>query len=270
MHSRPRLLLTNDDGIQSPGLLAAVKAVLGLGEIIVVAPSHQQTAMGRSFTGRRDAALEPIPFEVDGHSIRAFHCEGSPASVVRHALQVLCADRHPDLLISGINYGENVGTSITASGTVGAAIEGASMGIPALAAALQTHPSAFFHHGEQDWKAAEHFLRLFAGKMLASQLPYDVDLLKIDVPEDATPETPWRLCRLSRHRYFAMEIPDPTLESRLGDAKIRIHVDSGTLEPDSDVHALVCDRVVAVTPLSLDATSRADFGQIREALEKIR
>lgn len=267
MSTRPLLFLTNDDGIASPGLAAAVRAVRGLGELLIVAPSTQQTAMGRSFRGQRDGKLEPTVLEVDGHLIPAFHAEGSPATVVRHALQILCRERLPDLVLSGINYGENVGTSITASGTVGAAIEAASMGIPALAAALQVHPSAFLHHGEQDWGAAEHFLRLFAQKLLSAKLPFDVDLLKIDVPESATPRTPWRLSRLSRQRYFEMVLEAPSLESRIGDGRITVGFDPACLEADSDVHALAVDRVVAVTPLSLDATSRADFGSLQSLLE---
>jgi 5'-nucleotidase len=260
------ILLTNDDGIQSPGLKAAAWAVLGLGELLVVAPLTQQTAMGRSFTGRPDARLEPVEYEVEGHRIRAYACEGSPASVVRHGLLVLCRDRLPDLVVSGINYGENVGGSITASGTVGAAFEAASLGIPALAASLQMHPSAFLHHGEQDWTSARHFLRLFAGKLLAAALPFDVDILKIDIPENATPATPWRLTRLSRQRYFMRVLEEPTLASRLGDGHVAVQVDPDRLEPDSDIHALLNEAAVAVTPLSLDSTSRADFSLIRRAL----
>ena len=266
MPLRPQILLTNDDGIQSPGLRAAVRAVLGLGDLLVVAPATQQTAMGRSFTGRADAVLEPVVFEVEGHPVRAFACEGSPASVVRHGLLVLCRERLPDLVVSGINYGENVGGSITASGTVGAALEAASLGIPALAASLQMHPSAFLHHGEADWGAAEHFLRLFAQKILNATLPFDVDLLKIDVPENATRDTPWRLTRLSRQRYFMRVLEDPSLLSRLGDGHVAVRVNRATLEADSDIHALG-EGTVAVTPLSLDATSRTDFTLIRKALD---
>ncbi len=266
MSTRPLIFLTNDDGIASPGLEAAARAVLGLGELLIVAPSTQQTAMGRSFRCRKDALLEPIAYAVDGHPVRAFHAEGTPATVVRHALQVLCLERLPDLLISGINYGENVGTSISASGTVGAAIEAASMGIPALAAARQVHPDHFMDHGEQDWAAAEHFLGLFARRLLDTPLPFDVDLLKIDVPEGATVDTPWRLSRLSRQRYFQMVLEAPSLESRMGDGRIVVDIDHGKLEADSDIHAMAVDRVVAVTPLSLDATSRADFGAIRKLL----
>ena len=264
--TRPLFFLTNDDGIHSPGLRAAARAVRELGEVLVVAPATQQTAMGRSFTGRPDAALEPVSFEVDGQSIRAYACEGSPASVVRHGLAVLCRDRRPDLLVSGINYGENVGISIGASGTVGAAMEAAARGIPALAASQQMHPDHFMRHEAKDWGASEHFLRLFVRKLVGARLPPDVDLIKLDVPEDATPDTPWRLSRLSRQRYFEMVLDQPGPDSRLRDGRITVIVDQAALEPDSDVHALVRERVVAVTPLSLDATSRADFGAIREAL----
>jgi 5'-nucleotidase len=267
MSPRPLIFLTNDDGIASPGLEAAARAVLGLGELLIVAPSTQQTAMGRSFRGRQDAQLEPIAFAVDGQRLRAFHAEGSPATVVRHALQVLCPERLPELLISGINYGENVGTSISASGTVGAAIEAASRGIPALAAARQVPPDAFLEHGEQDWRAAEHFLRFFAARLLGNKMPFDVDLLKLDVPEEATPETPWRLCRLSRQRYFDRVLDAPSLESRLGDGRIVVDIEPVSLEADSDVHALAVDCVVAVTPLSLDATSRANFCELRRLLQ---
>lgn len=266
--TRPLLLLSNDDGIHSPGLAAAARALRGLGDLIIVAPATQQTAMGRSCTGRKDATLEPVPFEVEGESLRAYALEASPASVVRHGLQTLCGERRPDLVVSGINYGENVGTSITASGTVGAAFEAASWGLPALATALQTHPKHFFHHGVVDWKAAEHFVRYFAERMLATRLPFDVDVLKIDVPETATVDTPWRLTRLSRQRYFDLSLAEPGLHSRLGDATLSIRAADREHEPGSDVHVLHHDQAVAVTPLSLDATSRAAFAEIQVLLDR--
>lgn len=266
MPEAPLILITNDDGIASPGLKAAVRAVLGLGTLLVVAPATQQTAMGRSFTGRRDAGLEPVDYQVDGQALRAFACEGSPACVVAHALRVLCLERRPDLVISGINYGENMGSSISASGTIGAALEAATWGLKALATSQQMHPSSFLHHGEQDWTAAEHFLRQFAGRMLAATLPFDLDVLKVDVPEGATAATPWRLGRLSRQRYIETVLDHPTLDSRLGDGRVTIQVDPATLEPGSDIHTLVHLRQVAVTPLSLDATSRTDFATLQALL----
>jgi 5'-nucleotidase len=263
MKARPLIFITNDDGIASPGLRAAARAVLDLGDVLITAPSTQQTAAGRSCAGNGEAALRKVPFELDGRQVEAYHCECTPAQAVRHALQVLFAGRRPDLLISGINYGENVGNCVTISGTVGAALEGASHGIPALAVSLETDTASHLRHTEQDWRAAGHFLCHFARRVLADGLPFDVDVLKVDVPDDATPETPWRLARQSRQGYFATFLDRPAPESRLRDAVLRIAVDEESLEKDSDIYALKVERMVAVTPLSLDLTSRADPASLR-------
>jgi 5'-nucleotidase len=266
IQTRPKIFVTNDDGIHSPGLRAAIEAVMELGEILVVAPSTQQTAMGRSFTGNLDATLIPIDYVINGQHIEAFHCECSPALAVSHGLNVLCERRKPDLIISGINYGENVGTNVTISGTIGAAYEGASQGIPALAVSLQTDSDSYFHHTDQDWSAAAHFSKVFAGILLSRSLPFDVDVLKVDVPENASAETPWRLTRLSRQVYVTSAIEHPSRESKIWDAKITVSIDQAALEPDSDTYALRIDQVVAVTPLSLDLTSRTDFQSLYNTL----
>ena len=266
-NARPLILLTNDDGIASPGLHAAAQALAEIGELLVAAPAHQQTAMGRSHTGRPGALLERVDLNILGQSVAAFGLDASPATVVRHALQALCQERKPDLVVSGINYGENVGTTITVSGTVGAAFEGAVHGIPALAISLQMDFSKINHHGEEDWRAAAHFARHFALRLLAGALPHDVDVLKVDVPENATRETPWRLTRLSRQHYVQVLLDEPHPGSRLGEGRISVRVDETTLEPESDIHALVRDKIVSVTPLSLDATSRTRFVEIQTFLE---
>ncbi len=161
MLERPRIFVSNDDGIHSPGLRAAVSAALPLGDILVVAPSQQQTGMGRSLRGDRDEVLRPVEYSVDSDKIEAYHCNCSPALAVQHGLGILCAQTAPDLLISGINYGENLGTNITLSGTIGAALQGASMGIPALAVSLQTEFQYHYTYGEVNWSAACYFLSFF-------------------------------------------------------------------------------------------------------------
>lgn len=264
----PLILLTNDDGIESPGLAAAVRAVMDLGEVLVVAPSTQQTAAGRSFRGRKDAILERHPLSIEGREVEAWHLDASPALVVRHALQTLCRDRRPDLVVSGINYGENLGTSVSASGTLGAALEGALHHIPALAASLQMSPEHFFHHAEQDWGAAIHHVHAVATLLLSRAMPFDVDVLKVDVPEDATADTPRRLCRLSRQPYFVNHLDEPHAGSRIDEGRLAVHLDHAVLEPDSDVHALAVDRVVALTPLSVDCSSRVDLGTLERLLER--
>jgi 5'-nucleotidase len=94
----------------------------------------------------------------------------------------------------------------------------------------------------------------------------DVDVLKVDVPSDATPETPWRVTRQSRLKYFWPVKPRRSQLDEPGGVGYRVQVDPHDVEPDSDIYAVRIDRVVAVTPLSLDLTSRVDFAVLKQAL----
>jgi 5'-nucleotidase len=265
MDKSPLILITNDDGIESPGLLAAIEAVCDLGEILVVAPRYQQTGAGRSFPSS-DGAIHREHVEAKGLTIPAFSIDGSPAQAVQHGIVEL-TPRRPDLLVAGINYGENVGSGVTISGTVGAVLEGAAFGIPGLAVSLETPVE--YHHSypeDYDFTAAAFFTRLFAQRLLSSALPSDVDALKIEVPQDATEETPWRLTRVSRQPYF---YPVPGNRASLADKvplSYEIRMDFDALEEDSDIFALTQERVVAVSPLSLDLTSRVDFTYLTQLL----
>lgn len=253
MSARPLIFITNDDGIDSPGLLAAVEAVYDMADLIIAAPLTQQTGMGRAQYGRPDARLERRELLVGGQRLEAFACDACPARVVGHALTVM-PDCAPDLLISGINYGENLGASVTGSGTVGAAIEGACRGIPSLAASLETPISSHFDYMEHDWNAVQHFLRHYVEQVLEKGLPPHSDILKLDVPENATPATPCRLTRLSRNVFYRRRIADAHLESLLGETRSVKYVADD--EPDdTDVYAIVTDKVVSVTPMTLDLTA---------------
>jgi 5'-nucleotidase len=266
----PLILVTNDDGIDSPGLLAAVEAVMPLGEPFIVAPDRQWSGAARSMPQGPDGRIFQRRLEANGQSIPAYQVDASPALTVLHALLEL-APRRPALLVSGINYGENVGIDITISGTVGAALEGAVNGLPALAVSLQTPKETHLNLSDEvDFSTARHFTRLFARRLLTTTMPFDVDVLKLDVPSDATPETPWRLTRLARHTHFAPVPPqrDDLTEPTFIDYEQITNPEC--THPDSDIHALAVDRVVAVTPLSLDLTSRVDRGQLEEILRSPR
>jgi 5'-nucleotidase len=265
MDKGPLILITNDDGIESPGLLAAVGAVYDLGEVLVVAPRHQQTGAGRSFPSS-DGAIRREHIEVKGLTIPAFSVDGSPAQAVQYGLVEL-APRHPDLLVAGINYGENVGSGVTISGTVGAVLEGATFGIPGLAVSLEAPLEYHLSHSEDmDFRAAAFFTRLFAQRLLSVALPPDVDALKIEVPQDATEETPWRLTRVSRQSYFYAVPGNRTSLADKAPLSYEIRIDFDTLEEDSDIFALAKERVVAVSPLSIDLTSRVDFTYLTQLL----
>jgi 5'-nucleotidase len=207
-----------------------------------------------------DKSIYPEEIPVNCHTVMAYGMETSPAQAVLSALLDL-VPRPPNLLLSGINFGENLGTGVTISGTVGAAIEAASFRVPALAVSLET-PKEFHYQPSDtvDFAVAAAVARRFAKIVLAGALPPDVDILSINVPADATPDTPWQITRVSRQRYH---VPQPSGRRSLSDQKgidYEQAVDWDTLEPNSDVRALAVDRVVSVSPLSIDLTARVDLG----------
>jgi 5'-nucleotidase len=264
---RPLILVTCDDGVESPGLRAAVRAVLDLGDVLVSAPCEQQSGAGRSLPTFNDGVIHEIDYTVDGRPVPAYAVHGSPAQAVQYALMDL-VDRKPALCVSGINFGENVGSDVTGSGTVGAAMEAADEGVPSLAVSLETEKQYHYRPSEEiDFSAATHFAHHFAARMLARQMPADVDMLKVDVPCDASPDTPWRATRLSRRRYYR---PVPSGRRYLAEKRrvgYEADADLDAMEPDSDVHAVRVARAVSVTPLSLDLTSRVPLEELTRLLD---
>jgi 5'-nucleotidase len=255
-------VLTNDDGIDSPGLHAALEAAGDLGEILVVAPKHQQSSTGRGFVRELEARAVKRTLRADGARVRAFAVDASPAVVVQYALTLL-AQRPPDLLISGINYGENVGNGLTISGTVGAVLEAASEGVPSLAVSLATEPKYHTSHSrEVDFRAAAYFTWVFAKKILARGLPLGVEALNVNVPVDATAITPWKITRASRQSYYRWRVKGKRV---LGYAP---EIDWDTLEPDSDVYAITVEHVVSVTPITFDLTARVGARAMERWLRK--
>jgi 5'/3'-nucleotidase len=266
--NNPLILVTNDDGIDSPGLAAAAEALSALGDLLIVAPYRQQSGMGRSLPhdGDHDGRLSPKMVIRNGKSWQGYAAYASPGQAVQHGVLEL-ADRRPSLVVSGINFGENVGTGVTISGTIGAALEASALGIPAMAVSLQTDPSLHVHYNDSvDFSAAMHFTQYFARQWLNTTPIPDVDALKIEVPEDATAQTEWRITRLERQTYYE---PVRGERQRLEDAApigYRLVYERGAVESDTDAAGLH-DGFVAVTPLSLDMTSRVDWKFLKRMLE---
>ena len=143
-HSSPHILVTNDDGIDSPGLHALAAALQRVGRVSVVAPNRNWSISGHHKTLRQFLRADPYPLAVEGVE-RAFACSGSPADCVALAVQGLLPSP-PDLVVSGINRGANLGQDVTYSGTVAATFEAAIFGIPAIACSLDQRnpdPAAF-------------------------------------------------------------------------------------------------------------------------------
>lgn len=264
-NEKTQILLTNDDSINSPGLWAAAEALAPLGFVHVVAPRVQQTSMGRALPRESDGIIDARTLTVNGKEWQVYAVGGSPAQAFLHGYYEVLGFK-PDLVVSGINYGENVASGITISGTVGAALEAATLGIPALAISLETPVSQHFNLSpDVDFSVAGYFTRYFTEKLLKTEMPFDVGVLKVDVPNDATPETPWVVTRQSRERYFYPVPADPGNAQGSRNMSYVVKLDQGEPEPDSDLRVVKIDRKVSVTPLSFDLTARvdlADFGRL--------
>ena len=265
---KPLILVTNDDGIDSEGLWAAVEAVLPLGEVLVVAPDRQWSGGGRSMPPHVTGRVQPAAREINGTWVTAYAVDASPALAVIHGV-VEFASRCPSLVVSGVNFGANLGIEVTISGTVGAALEGGACGIPSLAVSLEMdHTYHLTGDNAADYIATKAFTQQFARLMLAGTCPWDVDALSINVPADATPDTPWRLTCLSRRRYFVPTPPDRA--NGVGRPGYKMIENIHQTKPESDVWAVMVDRVVSITPLSLDLTSRVDLDSIAAWLDAER
>jgi 5'-nucleotidase len=264
---RPLILFTNDDGIESPGLWRVAEAFADLGDILVVAPREQQSGMGRSMPVASEGRIYRRELSMNGHPYKAYAVDGTPAQAVQHGVLEL-ADRLPALVVSGINYGENTGNGVTISGTVGAALEAASLGIPAIAVSQQTPKDLHLSYSpEVDFSVAACFTRRFGEWLIQHpHRPDDVDVLKIDVPWGATMETPWRVTRLSRRRVYWPTRPERIALSDIGRIGYHLDTDAGKAEPDSDVYVVMHAHEVSVTPISLDMTSRTDLFRLRQIL----
>lgn len=261
-----QILLTNDDGIDSPGLWAAAAALSELGYVNVVAPRQQCSGAGRSLPGTSDGIIRRQELTINGNTWPVYAVGGTPAQAVLHALIEILPEP-PAIVVSGINYGENVGSGVTISGTVGAALEAASMGFPSLAVSLQTDVE---HHlsnsASVDFSTAGFFAKYFARLILERRFPADVDVLKVEVPAGATPETPWEVTRISRKRYYYPIAPERAAWDVPGALGYRLGDDVADDRNDTDAYAIRYKRVVSVSPLSLDLTSRVDLAEFERLL----
>lgn len=266
---KPLILITNDDGVYSPGLQAAAEAVAGLGDVLIAAPRYQQTGMSRALnSGEGAGIIEETTIRLQGEAHRAYGIHATPALAVVHAVLEL-APRQPDLCISGINYGENIGMTIAASGTVGAALEAAALGIPSLAV---SRGAPLIHHraqqyGALDWTVAAAVTRRLAERFLRYGLPPQVDVLNVNVPDDATSETAIRATIQSRQQHVYFTRPAPRDRTRPLALPLADTVDRQSLEPDSDIQAFLYDRVISVSPLTARLAAPCESDDLRRYVD---
>jgi 5'-nucleotidase len=243
--AEPRILVTNDDGYTSEGIQVLADALDGIGEIWVVAPNREQSAVSHALTLDR-------PLRIQRLGKRRVSVDGTPTDCVAIAMSSLMNNDAPDLVVSGINFGYNMGADVHYSGTVSAAFEGVILGVPAMAVSLGLGEGMSFH-------LAAKFACEVAEWILEHGLPHDT-LLNVNLP----PGTPQgvKLTRLGERRYTEGVIEETDPRGR------RIFWIGGGQPvwepiPDTDFHE-VASGYVSVTPLHLDMTDGSSLQQMRE------
>ena len=246
----PHILITNDDGIQAEGLRALVQAVQGLGAISVVAPSHERSAAAQSLTLRH-----PIFWDLVGE--RQWSVEGTPADCVILALNKLLPVP-PDIVISGVNRGGNMGENVFYSGTVGAAMEAAINHIPAIAVSVAHRGKDFrFDH-------AAKLARELAQMALVEGMPRGI-VLNVNVPRNWSGNV--RVTRQSKKvtRNVLQEGTDPRGRNFFWLLE-QEHIEG--LDPQSD-YAAVFDGAASITPLHLDRTHEVSLDRLAHWASKL-
>ncbi len=234
---KPRILVSNDDGHFSEGLRALVDAVSPLGEVWVVAPDREQSAVSHSLSLFRPLRIIPI-------RERWFSVDGTPADSAYLAIHHVLKDDRPRIMLSGINHGANLSDDVNYSGTVAAAREAALLGIPSIAFSLVSRAPFDFQH------AARFAHALTAAALAQPQLPPRM-LLSVNVPRGVP--NGYAITRLGRHSYGydVVEKEDPRGQKYywIGGTSYA-HEDI----PGSDCNAIHKERLISVTPLHFELT----------------
>lgn len=250
--TRPRILVTNDDGIHAPGLkvLEAIARTI-TDDVWVVAPETEQSATSHSLTVRRPLRLRRL-------EERRFSIDGTPTDCVVVALGKVTTARKPDLVLSGINHGGNLAEDVTYSGTVAAAMEAALLGLPAIALSLS-------RRGDHDfrWETPEHHAEAVIRRIAASGFAPDmlVNVNFPDVPPNHVKGT--RVCAQGR-RDVETKVVDGVDPGGRPYVWIGDYMSDETREPDSDLSA-VNEGYISVTPLHFDLTQRRQLERLEAA-----
>lgn len=246
----PRVLLVNDDGIDAPGLVMLEKIVRTFtDDIWVVAPDEERSGAGHSFS-------TTLPIRVRQRDERHFAVKGTPTDCALLAIYELIEGRKPDVLISGINRGPNLAEDITYSGTASAAMEGALLGIPAIALSQCFRPPA-----QVPWDNAERY----AGEVIEKLLGFDWKpgmFVNVNFPECPADEVTGIRVTSQGQRPPGAFIPERRVDARhFPYYWVKIALPSGGHAPGNDLQAML-DREISITPMQLDMTCRAAMPEL--------
>ncbi len=251
--NRPLILVSNDDGVDAPGIGALTAAMAELGDVYVVAPLYEQSAVGHAITVRDPVRARSIGLGIEG-ALDAYGVQGTPADSVKLAVNQLLP-RRPDLVVSGINRGPNTAVNVIYSGTVSAATEAAILGIDSVAVSLCDWEGG-------DYGPAQQVARQIAEKVIGRGLPPGI-LLNVNVP--AIPQAQIKgleVTRQARSRWNESfhERIDPNNQPYYWLTGTFVNLDEGE---NTDIAAIE-NGFVSVTPIQYDLTAHEFLGELSD------
>ncbi|HUT97966.1 MAG TPA: 5'/3'-nucleotidase SurE [bacterium] len=254
---RPRILVSNDDGLHSKGLLSLARELDPLGDMLVCAPMYERSGAGHSITIHKPIRVERVSISPE---IQAWAADGSPADCVKYAVSNLYENEKPDLVVSGVNLGLNLSTHIFYSGTLGAALEATMLGIPSVAVSLGHFGAPLDPPSVEN--SLEHAARL-AARLTLLVLERGIpphSCLNVNIPN--IPPAELRGIRITRHGRFIFQTRYQ-LDEETGGWLLRGPMsDTDDDNPELD-HRAVRDGFVSITPLDLDLNDAVLFDRMR-------
>lgn len=258
---RKRILVTNDDGIYAQGINTLVEYLIRVADVTVIAPDRQKSAQGHALTIDDILLIKEVemPCGYKGTVI----VDGTPTDCVLIGIKELMKDNLPDLVISGINHGANLGGDILYSGTVAGALEGLTNGVTSFAVSLDTLGSGFFE------TAAEVVLRIIRTEEFYRNVLQNKSILNINVPN--VPYEELRGFRITRQGEIAYQ---NYVEKYLSPSKKTFYWIGGDrppheLEEDTDSYA-IAKKMVSITPINIDMTNYPLMIALKKASENLK
>jgi 5'-nucleotidase len=249
---RPLILVTNDDGIQSKGIKSLIEAVIPFGDVVIVAPDKPQSGMGHAITVNDVLRLDSSPLY---EHLNAYTCTGTPVDCVKLAIAEVIKGK-PDLLVSGINHGENSASNVLYSGTMSAAVEGAMEDIPSIGfSLLDFDPDA-------DFEGSKWAIGQIVNKVLNHQFPKSI-CLNVNIPQLQKAEIKGiKICRQAR-AYWKDEFDKRHDNFGKPYYWLKGSFNRADRSEDTDIWALD-NGYVSVVPTQFDMTAYHAIAEINE------
>lgn len=261
---KPLILITNDDGYQAAGIQALARAVAALGDVYVVAPDGARSGAAASISSATPVTVRPVvipSLSGKGRGGLFYACSGTPVDCVKLALEQV-VPRRPDLILSGINHGDNASISVHYSGTMGAVLEGCMKGIPSVGVSLWLPRRERYEEVPvpEDTLAA---IAQLCQRVIEQGLPQDT-CLNINLPP-ATVFRGWRVCRQARGQWTAEWLPLTEFPEQRSFQLTGQFTDLEPESPDTDFTALRAGYA-SIVPVTIDMTAHAALSFLKDTL----